>query len=175
MKIGILGGSFNPCHDGHLHISNMAIKKLGLNQLWWIPTKKNPLKNNHSYIDYNLRLLDCQKLTKNHYKIRVKKFDYLYSIKMIKILQNRYKNYDFYWIMGADSIKDFHLWKDYFKILMHIKITIFSRENYSNLIIKTKTFNVYKNMKSKKELPKIEIFNTKNNYNSSSKIRQQYV
>lgn len=175
MKIGILGGSFNPCHDGHLHISNMAIKKLGLSQLWWIPTKKNPLKNNHNYMDYNLRLSDCKKLTKNFYKIRIKKFDYIYSIKMIKMLKNRYKNYDFYWIMGADNLKNFHLWKDYVDILTCIKIAIFSRENHAISITKTKTFNIYKTLKSKKELPKIQIYNTRNNGNSSSKIRQQYV
>ena len=74
MKVGILGGSFNPPHFGHLHISNLAIKKLGLNQVWWIPTKKNPLKEAKIYSTN--KYLNCT----NEFFIEWLKFDLLSSL-----------------------------------------------------------------------------------------------
>ena len=75
MKVGLLGGSFNPPHQGHLHISQIAIKKLGLNQVWWIPTAHNPFKEKSIYDSYENRVQKCEKLTQNLIKIRDKKFD----------------------------------------------------------------------------------------------------
>ena len=64
MKVGILGGSFNPEHLGHIHLSEIAIKKLALNQLWWIPTSQNPLKAKNDFLSFDERIKNCQILTK---------------------------------------------------------------------------------------------------------------
>ena len=56
MKVGILGGSFNPAHLGHIHLSEIAIKKLALNQLWWIPTSQNPLKLKNNFLTFEERI-----------------------------------------------------------------------------------------------------------------------
>ena len=56
MKVGILGGSFNPAHLGHIHLSKIAIKKLDLNQLWWIPTSQNPFKQKNDFLNFEERV-----------------------------------------------------------------------------------------------------------------------
>ena len=95
MKVGILGGSFNPAHLGHIHLSEIAIKKLALNQLWWIPTSQNPLKAKNDFLSFEERIKNCQILTKKNPKIYVKKIDNFYTIDLINYLQNKHKNYEF--------------------------------------------------------------------------------
>ena len=68
MKIGLLGGSFNPPHLGHLHISKLAIKKMQLKQLWWLPTLQNPFKQKQQYLPYLHRLNLCRQIIKNEQK-----------------------------------------------------------------------------------------------------------
>jgi nicotinate-nucleotide adenylyltransferase len=99
MKIGILGGSFNPVHLGHMHLANLAISKLQLNQLWLIPTNYNPLKNKSDYLSLDQRISQCQEIAKNYPKIYVKKFSDIYTIELIKKLKNKYPNYQFYLVM----------------------------------------------------------------------------
>jgi nicotinate-nucleotide adenylyltransferase len=96
MKIGLLGGSFNPPHHGHLHISNLAIKKLHLNQVWWIPTAHNPLKEKSIYAPYVERLQKCENLTKAHPKIYVKKLDEIYTVKLLQKLKKQYPTVEFF-------------------------------------------------------------------------------
>ena len=90
LRIGILGGSFNPPHQGHLNISNLAIKKLQLNQLWWIPTKYNTLKDINIYQSYETRINLCIKITNNNSKIIVKPYPEIHSYKLINYLQKKY-------------------------------------------------------------------------------------
>jgi len=164
MKVGLLGGSFNPPHQGHVHISELAIKKLGLNQVWWIPTSKNPFKEASIYEAYVGRVRKCEKLIKNHSKLHIKQFDEIYTEKLIKRLQAKYKNIDFFWIMGADNLERFHEWKNFKKIIRMIPIAIFSRETFLQKIRKTKLFHL-------KESSKFLVFHTKNLDISSTQIR----
>lgn len=148
MKIGILGGSFNPAHQGHLHISLQAIKKLSLDQVWWVPTQYNPFKDKLTYLSYQQRLKDCQALVKNYPKIYVKNFAEIYTIKLIKRLQNINKSHEFVWIMGADNFENFHRWKNFSQLIMLLKIAIFSRDDYLAKIRKTKAWQIYQSKKN---------------------------
>ncbi len=132
MKVGILGGSFNPAHQGHIYISNLAIKKLGLNQVWWIPTAKNPLKK-APYENYQKRLNQCNLITKNNPKIKIKEIDEIYTEKLVKKLKARYRNIDFFWIMGDESFVTLHLWKNFRRLLKLITFAVFSRETFSKI------------------------------------------
>ena len=143
MKIGILGGSFNPVHLGHMHLANLAITKLQLNQLWLIPTNYNPLKNKSDYLSLDQRIFQCQEIAKNYPKIYVKKFSEIYTIELIEKLKNKYPNYQFYLIMGADNFENFHRWKNFSKIIKMISIAIFSRNNYLLKLSKSKAWNRY--------------------------------
>ena len=98
MKVGLFGGSFNPVHLGHLYVSNLAVKKLGLNQIWWIPTARNNFKDASIYQSYELRCKKCEILIKNNPKIFLKKFDEIYTEKLVKKLQKKYPKYQFFWV-----------------------------------------------------------------------------
>lgn len=175
MKIGILGGSFNPEHDGHLHISLLAIKKLNLDQLWWIPTKFNPFKNQANYLNHQQRLKDCQKFVKNHPKIYVKNFAEIYTIKLIQRLQKKHKNHEFFWIMGADNFDNFHRWKNFIELIKLLPIAIFSRDDYLAKIRKTKAWQIYQTKRnltssqfsSKQSFQRLSNFNHKNNISNN--------
>jgi len=169
MKIGILGGSFNPAHDGHLHISLLAIKKLNLDQLWWIPTKYNPFKNQISYLSHQQRVEDCQNFVKKHPKIIVKNFAEIYTINLVSRLQKSHKNHDFLWIMGADNFENFHRWKNFTKLIKLLPIAIFSRDDYLAKIRKTKAWQIYQTKKNSS--PKI--INHFNNFNHFANFLQK--
>jgi len=167
MKIGILGGSFNPPHSGHIYISKLAIKKLGLNFVWWIPTKINPLKEAKIYEAYVSRIKKCQKLISASPKLQIKQFDEIYSEKLVQKLKKRFPHVEFFWIMGSDNLENLHRWKNFKKFISEIPLAIFSREKSLLKIQKTPAWNFVK-----KQNP--HIFFTKNLDISSSEIRKTY-
>jgi nicotinate-nucleotide adenylyltransferase len=165
MKIGLLGGSFNPPHNGHIHISNIALKSCRLNQIWWVPTLQNPLKDKNIYDSYENRTHKCEEITKNHYKIRIKKYDEIRTDFLIQKLQKKYKNTQFYWIMGADNLVNFHKWHNFKSLSTFVNFIIVSRETFLSQAKKTKCWKFFI-----KENTKI-IYAKKKNI-SSTKIRE---
>ncbi len=145
-KIGLLGGSFNPAHQGHIHISLMAKKKLGLDQIWWLPTVQNPLKNKTCYRSFENRVDYCQSLLQknlvNSRLIKIFTVKYKYSLELVKFLKLRNRNCDFYWIMGADNVSNLHLWKNYYNFIKSVKIVIFARNSDLTLIKKTRSWKL---------------------------------
>ena len=172
MKVGILGGSFNPAHLGHIHLSEIAIKKLALNQLWWIPTSQNPLKAKNDFLSFEERVKNCQILTRKNPKIYVKKIDNFYTIDLINYLQNKHKNYEFIWVMGADNLAELHRWHDFKNLIQKIEFAIFSRDNYLKKANNFKASKLYQKYKNKsKKLPKFSIFHSRKLNISSTQIR----
>jgi nicotinate-nucleotide adenylyltransferase len=168
MKIGILGGSFNPAHQGHIYISELAIKKLGLNQVWWVPTAQNPLKEKTA-TPYKERLERCKQIIKNHPKIRVKDFekDSFFTYNLVKKLKSQYPHINFYFVAGSDILTQFHKWKNYKILPKIIKFAIFSRDSeYSAEPCSSKL---------SRPIPKeFLVFNTKKYDLSSSAIRAKF-
>ena len=182
MKIGLLGGSFNPAHQGHIHISELAVQKLGLNQVWWIPTAQNPFKEKVT-TSYAARLKGCLEITKNHPKIRVKGFekDSFFTYNLVKKLRAQHPEARFYFIMGADNLEKFHLWKNFLPLIKLIEFAIFSRADFLLKAKETKAFQIYQKAMSVRQsktldnsqLPKFSLFKTKNYNISSSAIRNK--
>ena len=184
MKIGLLGGSFNPAHQGHIHISNLAAQKLGLNQVWWIPTSQNPLKEK-TVTPFAVRFAGCLEIVKNHPKIRVKNFekDSFSTYKLIKKLQAQYPKTQFCFIMGADNLEKFHLWKNFLPLIKLVEFAIFSRADFLLKAKETRALQIYQKLVSLREskgannhqLPKFSFFRTKNYDISSSEIRNKSI
>ena len=134
-RLGILGGTFDPPHVGHLHISKVAIKKLKLHKILWIVTKKNPLKKK-PYLDKKIRIELSKVLTENNKKIFVKYYDDKIksssSFEIINYIKKRNKNSKIFFLIGADNLKSFHKWKNWEKIPRMAKIVIFPRKGYSH-------------------------------------------
>ena len=129
-KIGLLGGSFNPAHAGHLHISLEALKRLKLDEIWWLVSPKNPLKKADDLADYALRL-SFARATTQHPRIRVldveQRHQLFYTIDSIRFLQSHHRDCRFVWLMGADNLAGFHRWKHWRAIAARLPIAILDR------------------------------------------------
>ena len=167
-KIGILGGTFDPCHIGHLKISKEAKKKFNLEKIIWAITKKNPFKGKSS-LSLDKRIKYAKKINKKNLFIKVKYFeDKIKSnrtIDLLRYIKKKNKNTDIFFIMGADSLINFHKWKNSDLISSICNILVFDRDRYKAKSLSSRSFKKY----SKKSLKFIK-FNKVNI--SSSKLRK---
>ena len=133
-KIGILGGTFDPPHKGHLYISKIALKKLKLNKLIWVVTKKNPLKKK-PYLSTKMRMNLSKKMTKKEKKIFVKYYDdkvkSINTFNLLNYIKKKNQKTKLFFLIGADNLAKFHKWNNWKKIPKLAKIVIFPRQNYS--------------------------------------------
>jgi len=143
IKIGILGGTFDPAHKGHLEISKQAKKRFELKNIVWAITKKNPLKN-ESKSNLKSRTQFAKKLIgKNNYiKVRFyeEKIKSNRTIDLIKHI-NKDKKFEIYFIIGADNLINFHKWYKWKSIIKICNILVFDRMGYKAKSLKSVTFN----------------------------------
>ena len=141
IKIGILGGTFDPPHKGHVYISQIALKKLNLKRLLWIVTKKNPLKKK-PYLSTQVRIKLSKKITKSNKQIFVKYFDEKIkssnTFNLLKYIKTKNKKAKLFFLIGADNLKKLHMWKNWDRIPDLAKIVVFPRKNHSINSIGTK-------------------------------------
>ena len=141
-KIGILGGSFDPAHKGHLRISKEAAKRFKLETVIWAITKKNPFKKK-SKTKLSLRLRDCKKIIGKINYIKVKFYEnVLKSNKTINLINHFTKNKknEIYFLMGADNLIHFHKWHKWEIISKKCTIVVFDRHGYKKKSLNSKTF-----------------------------------
>ena len=132
-NIGLLGGSFDPAHKGHLTISKIALKKFKLKKIYWIIAKKNPFKNK-TFFSLKERIFQAKKITKKMKNIEVIYLDDLIkssrSIKSIEYILKKKKPKILYFIVGSDILIKFHKWQSWKKIVKLTKLIVFSRKGY---------------------------------------------
>ena len=171
-SLGVLGGTFDPPHLGHLKISNIAIKKLKLKKLIWVITKQNPFKEKPLFTVVQ-RIKKSKLLTKKIKIIQVKYCDQLIkssnTIDLIKYLRKKNKNLNIFLIMGSDNLIHLHKWKAWKLLLKMVKIVVFSRNDFG---VKSKKSDIVKEVEKRN---KIIFINNKKINISSSKIRQRYL
>ena len=133
-RIGLLGGSFNPTHEGHLHISLMALQRLGLDEVWWLVSPSNPLKKSHDLAPYDSRLAGARRMAR-HPRITVSDFETRagtrYTVHTLRALKRCFGRVHFVWIAGADILIEMPLWQDWEAIFRTVPIAIFDRPTYS--------------------------------------------
>ena len=138
MKIGILGGSFNPAHEGHIKISLEAIDLLGLDKIYWLITKQNPLKSNNEYLPFNLRIESANKIIKTNNIEVIDTENYTnsnYIIDNLRYLKSKNNKDNFIFLMGADSFISLYKWKDYENIIEEFPIAVFNRNGLEDKVI----------------------------------------
>ena len=141
-KIGILGGSFDPAHRGHLLISKIAAKKYKLTKIIWAITLENPLKK-RSKTSISKRIKNCKKIIKDNNFIKVKFYEKIVkSNKTIDLLNHIKKNnkFEIYFIMGADNLINFHKWHKWEAISQKCKIIVFDRHGYKKKSLNSISF-----------------------------------
>jgi len=113
MRIGLLGGSFNPAHEGHRLISLIALRRLNLDCIWWLVTPGNPLKQASELADLPTRLKTCAQIA-NHPALIISDFESTigthFTYDTLRHLTQRCAGVNFVWLMGADNLASFHLW-----------------------------------------------------------------
>jgi nicotinate-nucleotide adenylyltransferase len=169
-SVGILGGSFDPPHKGHLAISKIAIKKVKLDRVLWTVTKKNPFKENPFY-SLSQRIKLTKKITRNVRKIQIVHLDKIIkssrTINIINYLIKKKKQKNIFFIIGSDNLITLHKWKSWKKIVKLSKLIVFSRKGYDR---KSKKSIVARYLKNK-----IIFINNKPITISSTKLRKRVV
>jgi len=134
-KIGILGGTFDPPHIGHLHISKIALKKLKLDFLVWLITKQNPLKQK-PYLSTKIRINLSKDMLKRQKKISIKYLDDIIKSRstftLLSYIKKNHQKTKLFFLIGADNLINLHKWNKWKKIPKLAKIVVFARSNYSS-------------------------------------------
>lgn len=130
MAVGLFGGSFNPPHAGHLLLAEIALRRLDLDQLWWIVTPGNPLKSVRELMPLESRIAACEALAEDP-RIKVTAFEASYSVRFtadtLDLVKARNRDVNFVWLMGADNLKNFHRWQRWRKIVETFPIAVIDR------------------------------------------------
>ena len=130
---GLLGGSFNPAHDGHRRLSLGAIRRLGLDEVWWLVSPGNPLKDGQAMAPLPARLLSARRAARRA-PIRATAIEQelgtRYTIDTVRALLRRYPHRQFIWLMGADNLAQFHRWRDWRTIARLVPIAVVTRPGY---------------------------------------------
>jgi nicotinate-nucleotide adenylyltransferase len=132
-RIGLLGGSFNPAHQGHRRISLFAIEALGLDEVWWLVSPGNPLKAADGMAPLAVRLASAERMARRARIVPTAIEATLgtrYTADTLRKLVRRYPDYRFIWIMGGDNLVQFDRWKDWRGIARTLPIAVIARPGY---------------------------------------------
>jgi nicotinate-nucleotide adenylyltransferase len=130
LRIALLGGSFNPPHEGHLHVSAEALKRLGIDYVWWLVTPQNPLKPVVGMAPLHDRISDASALAR-HPRIIVMDVERVlgtrYTVDTLRALRRRFPQLHFIWLMGSDSLDNFRYWRRWTDIVSQVPVATFMR------------------------------------------------
>lgn len=134
MLTGLLGGSFNPAHGGHRRITRFVIEELGLDEAWWLVSPGNPLKPKAGMAPLNARVKSAQAQARNAPIVPTAielELGTRYTLDTLRKLKRRYPKRQFVWMMGADNLAQFHLWKGWREIARSMPIAVIARPGYN--------------------------------------------
>jgi len=137
IRTGLLGGSFNPAHSGHRRISLAVMRALDLDELWWLVSPGNPLKPEAGMAPLAERLASARAMTRRTPIVPTAieaELGTRYTIDTLKALVRRFPNRRFIWIMGADNLAQFHLWRDWRGIARTMPIAVVARPGYEGML-----------------------------------------
>ena len=135
-RIGLLGGSFNPAHGGHRHISREALRVLRLDEVWWLVSPGNPLKEGaKDMAPFEPRFASAQRAARAA-RIRVSDFELTegsrYTVETVRKLKRRNPRHQFIWLLGSDTLPNFHLWRDWRGLAREVPIAVIRRPGYDS-------------------------------------------
>ncbi len=135
-RIGLLGGSFNPAHRGHRHISLEAMRALGLDELWWLVSPGNPLKEGaKDMAPFDARFASARRMASGA-RIRVSDFERRhgtrYTVDTVRRLKRLYPQHRFIWLLGSDTLPNFHKWRDWRGLVRELPVAVIRRSGYDS-------------------------------------------
>jgi len=130
MAVGLFGGTFNPPHDGHLLVAELALRRMALDQVWWMVTPGNPLKHNDGLTPLADRIAWCERMNEDP-RVKITAFEARYNVQYtaqtLALVKARNPGVRFVWIMGADNLATFHHWQNWRGIAMTFPIAVIDR------------------------------------------------
>lgn len=174
-RIGIMGGSFNPPHDGHRIVADTAMKRMQLDQLWWVVTPGNPLKARGELATQTERIAACKKLARDPRMI-VTGFEAelgtAYTAATLAFLTRRFPTTQFVWVMGADNLAGFHRWQRWQDIARMMPIVVVDRPGWR---LKALAGRAAQTLTSPRQRPPMTFLTTRLSPLSSTALRQQSI
>src|ERR1700755_511789 len=135
-RIGLLGGSFNPAHRGHRHISLEAMRALGLDEVWWLVSPGNPLKEGaKDMAPFEARFASGRRMARGT-RIRVSDFEARegtrFTVDTVRRLKQGHPGHRFIWLLGSDTLPNFHKWRDWRGLAREVPIAVIRRPGYDS-------------------------------------------
>lgn len=135
-RVGLLGGSFNPAHAGHRQVSELALKYLGLDEIWWLVSPQNPLKPSAGMGQLNARIASAKRFTHGDPRMRATALETALATRFtadtLAVLRARFPRIRFVWLMGADNLRQIPRWQRWSSIFHAIPIAVFARPTYDS-------------------------------------------
>ncbi len=179
LRVGLLGGSFNPAHEGHVHVSEVALKRLGLDYVWWLVTPQNPLKSVSGMAPLHDRVRTARRVAR-HPRIVVMDIEHdfrtHYSYDTLCALQKRFPQLDFVWLMGSDNLDIFRRWHRWAEFAHRVPIAVIQRPGTAMAALNAKPIQRFGHWHKGCRLcgaptPAIAIVDGKRNAQSATAIR----
>ncbi len=175
LRIGLLGGSFNPAHEGHLYVGEAARKRLGLDYVWWLVAPQNPLKPISDMAPLEDRLAGARGLAACQPRLIVTDLERTlgsrYTIDTLKALTRRFPQVHFVWLMGSDNLVQFHRWRRWEAIAALMPLAVVIRPGSVLAPLYAKAMQRFASRKNLREPPAIVLVDGRRNEASASAIR----
>jgi nicotinate-nucleotide adenylyltransferase len=173
LRIGLLGGSFNPAHEGHRHVSEVAKKALHLNAVWWLVTPGNPLKRSSELADLITRTALARQVAGPHISVTGIEGDLgtRFTIDTLRALKHRFPAANFIWLMGSDNLAGFGRWKDWAAIARQVPIVVVRRPGSALATLPSPLIRRFGQARRLGPPPSVLLLDAKRNRQSSTALR----
>jgi len=173
LTIGLLGGSFNPAHEGHLYVSETARKALGLNEVWWLVTPGNPLKRASDLAELQFRIAFARRLAGRRAIVTdiESRFGTRFTFDTMRALRHRFPGTRFVWLMGSDNLAGFARWKNWAALARLVPIAVVRRPGTALDTLKSPLIRRFGQARRMGAAPSILLLDGPRNAQSSTTIR----
>jgi len=184
LRIGLLGGSFNPAHRGHMHVSKTALRALGLDYVWWLVSPQNPLKSENVMGGLEQRLTAALKMAQ-HPRVIVtdieNEFGTIHTTDTLKALLQRFPAAHFIWLMGSDNLVQIPRWRDWRTIFAMVPVAVVSRPGTALKARNGTAAQAFKNARAPADIffatrcpPAWTVIEAQHDWTSATQIRSQH-
>lgn len=178
LRIGLLGGSFNPAHSGHLYVSETALKRLKLDSVWWLVSPGNPLKDMTSMVPLPARLECARAMAAHNPRIHVSALEAtlhtIYTIDTVEALRRRFPQVHFTWLMGSDNLEQFSRWRRWRDLALLIPIAVVQRPGSLLAALNAplvRRFGMRRDLGGRRRPPAVTILDGARNQESATRLR----
>jgi len=175
LRIGLLGGSFNPAHSGHLYVSETALRRLKLDSVWWLVSPGNPLKDTQSMAPLAKRLEGAAKLAAREPRIHVSALETSlgtrYTVDTVAALQRRFPKVQFVWLMGSDNLAQFSRWRRWQELARKVPIAVVQRPGSILASLNAPLIRRFGATRTLSRPPAVMILDGARNHQSATRLR----